>query len=75
MEDGVPVCFLALLSEQAGYIPSADLMTNLMSHSCSEWIDGMSLLEMEIVKAAFFTHNPNGMFAMEQSAYDNVCTH
>ena len=60
MEDGVPVCFLAFLSEQVGYIPSSEMAPSL---GCTDWIDGISLLEMEIVKGAFFASNPNGKLA------------
>jgi DNA polymerase III delta prime subunit len=59
VEDGVPVCFLAFLSEQVGYIPSSEMAPSL---GCTDWIDGISLLEMEIVKGAFFASNPNALF-------------
>ena len=56
----MPVCFIAFLSEQVGYTPSSEMLSTITMPSNTDWIDGISLLEMEIVKAAFVTYNPNG---------------
>lgn len=55
----MPVFFIALLSDTLGWIPTPDQVP-LSILDQYNWVPGMSLLEMEIVHAAYKTNNPNG---------------
>ena len=57
----VPVCFIAFISERLGYTPLPEVLAeSSVLVSRYGWIEGISLLEMEVVRAAFTRHNPNG---------------
>ena len=61
MSCSVPVCFIAFISEHLGYTPPPEVLEEpSVLVSRYGWIEGISLLEMEVVWAAFTRHNPNG---------------
>ena len=50
-----------LLSERLGYEPSPEVVENSPVLRDLDWVKGISLLEMEIIQAAFVRSNPNGV--------------
>ena len=57
-EDNMPVFFLALLSETLGWVPSHEHTLSVSDQY--DWVQGMSLMEMEIIQAAYRCTNRNG---------------
>lgn len=56
----VPMCFIAFISDRLGYTPPPEVLgESSVLVSQYGWIEGISLLEMEVVRAAFTRHNPN----------------
>lgn len=54
----MPVFFLALLSETLGWVPSHEYTHSVFDQY--DWVRGMSLIEMEIIQAAYRSINQNG---------------
>jgi len=54
----MPVFFLALLSETLGWVPSHEYTHSVFDQY--DWVQGMSLIEMEIIQAAYRSINQNG---------------
>ena len=70
----VPMCFIAFISDRLGYTPPVEVLgESSVLVSQYGWIEGISLLEMEVVRAAFTGHNPNGEWrgcvCIEQGLY------
>ena len=60
----MPVFFIALLSETMGWIPTPDQVPLSMAEHYG-WVEGVSMLEMEIMHAAYRSNNPNGTWGVE----------
>ncbi|XP_075249186.1 telomerase protein component 1-like isoform X2 [Convolutriloba macropyga] len=57
-----------MLSERVGWIPDHDAVSDAI-RSDYDWIDDMSITEMECVQGAFRSKNPNALFLLRNPSF------
>ncbi|XP_070560674.1 TPR repeat-containing protein DDB_G0287407-like [Ptychodera flava] len=62
--------FLNMTSERCGWIPTPDDVPDNLSEKY-QWVNGLSVTEMEIMHGAYRDDNPNSLFAMRESSFLN----
>ncbi|XP_070560675.1 TPR repeat-containing protein DDB_G0287407-like [Ptychodera flava] len=62
--------FLNMTSERCGWIPEQGKVPSNLGKKY-QWVNGLSVTEMEIMHGAYRNDNPNSVFAMRESSFLN----